>query len=147
MDHFAAIRGKLEKYGIDASDLSKIDAKALTQAIVGDKTLYEEMADKMGTDPENAMKISQKNREAERIKRQAEDILQQQAFNQHMDRLKAQAAVLKQNFPEFDLDRELQNERFRKMTSPSGGLSVEDGALVVRIYQAAATAAISVSTS
>lgn len=132
-----------DKYGIDASDLSKIDAKALSKAIVGDKSLYEEMADKMGTDPENAMKISQKNREAERIKRQAEDVLQQQAFNQHMDRLRSQAAVLKQNFPDFDLNRELQNERFRKMTSPSGGLSVEDAYFAIHhreISQAQATA-------
>lgn len=132
-----------EKYGVDTSDVSKLDAKALAQAIVGDKSFYEDMADKMGTDAENAMRISQRNREAERMRRQAEDVLQQQAFNQHMDGLKRQAAVLKQNFPDFDLDREMQNERFRKMTSPSGGLSVEDAYFAIHhreISQAQATA-------
>lgn len=43
-----------------------------------------------------------------------------------LDSLKQQAETMKQNFPDFDLARELENREFLKLTAPHTGLSLEE---------------------
>lgn len=43
-----------------------------------------------------------------------------------LDSLKQQAELMKQNFPDFDLARELENREFLKLTAPHTGLSLEE---------------------
>lgn len=43
-----------------------------------------------------------------------------------LDSLKQQAEIMKQNFPDFDLARELENREFLKLTAPHTGLSLEE---------------------
>ena len=51
---------------------------------------------------------------------------QEQQFAQHLQNLEQQAEELRQEIPGFDLREALMDERFRTLTSPSNGLSVQD---------------------
>ena len=47
-------------------------------------------------------------------------------FRAHVGKLVRQAEELKQTIPDFDLKRELSDEKFRRFTSPEIGMSVKD---------------------
>jgi hypothetical protein len=110
-----------KKYGKQTDDLAGIVA-----AYTNDDSLYAEEADKTGLPVEIVKEMSQlrkrdkEHQEAE-AKRGEEMLLQQ-----HFQKLATQAVELKKTFPNFDLRTELQNPRFAQMTSPNGGVSVED---------------------
>lgn len=118
-----AIELLARKHGLDASNL---DADALTKAISEDDSYYEDKALEMGVPVETAKKIDQLERENAR--RQAEEArtIEQQKFEAHIAKLQQQGEAMKKAFPNFDLMTELKNPTFARMTSPSGGVSVED---------------------
>ena len=113
------------KYGFDTSDLSKLDMKALSKAVSDDDSYYEDMASEMGVTREQAKALDQREREAKRKEEEANRSMQEQMLRDHYAKLQMQAAALKQQIPDFDLERELQNEQFYRMTLPTGGLNVE----------------------
>lgn len=111
------------KHGMDMENL---DYGALAKAINDDQSYYEERALQMGTSAETAMKIDQQERDTARQQREAARTLEQQKIVQHIQKLEQQGEAMKKIFPSFDLRKELQNPVFARMTSPSGGISVED---------------------
>ena len=111
------------KYGLDPNNL---DPEALNKAINDDDSYYEDKALEMGVPLETAKRIDQQEREAKRRKAEEEKTIQQQRIEQHLTRLRQQGEEMKKTFKDFDLDRELQNPAFFRMTSPNIGLSVED---------------------
>ena len=110
------------KHGMDAENM---DYDALAKAISEDDAYYEDKALEMGVSVETAKKIDQQERETGRQKREAERTLEQQRIQQHIQSLEQQGEAMKKIFPSFDLRKELQNPAFARMTSPSGGVSVE----------------------
>ena len=52
-------------------------------------------------------------------------------YRQHFEGLTRQAEELKRTFPGFDLQRELKNPAFARMTSPAVGVSLEDAYFAV----------------
>ena len=112
------------KYGLDPAN---IDYDALTKKVSDDDSYYEDKALEMGVSVETAKKLDQMERNTEREKAQAERTLQEQAFQQHFISLERQGEELRKIFPNFDLNKELQNPSFRRMTAPGTGImSVED---------------------
>lgn len=107
-------------------DPSNMDYDALAKAINDDSDYYEDKALEMGVPVETAKKIDQQERETARNKVQAERTLQEQKFQEHIQKLVQQGEALKKVFPSFDLRTELKNPTFARMTSPGVGLSVED---------------------
>ena len=115
-------------------DPEKMDYDALTKAINDDDSYYEEKALEMGVTVETAKKIDRQERDAAREKameqrREAElqETLQERALREHYDSLVRQGEAMKKVFPNFDLQKELQNPVFARMTAPGKGLmSVED---------------------
>ena len=105
------------KYGKDAGDID-----ALVAAYTDDDSLYEQEAMERGVSVET-LKLT---RQLESMQKQRQEMEQQQAFQQHFQHLAQQAEELKKTYPQFDLRTELQNERFARMTSPNGGVSVAD---------------------
>lgn len=97
-----------EKYGIDPNDID-----GLTQAVYNDDSNFEDRA------------LAEGKPVAE-VKQQANQNLEQQKIQQHIQKLQEQGEAMKQTFPNFDLRTELQNPAFARMTSPGVGLSVED---------------------
>lgn len=118
-----AIEVLARKYG---QDPTKPDYDALAKAINDEDGYYEDKALQMGVSVETAKKMDQQEREAARKKRQEAMTLEEQKFRQHFQKLEQQAAQMKVTFPDFDLQKELQNQAFARMTSPNIGLSVED---------------------
>jgi hypothetical protein len=111
VDRYNALAPTLEllakKYGVDASD-----AEALTKAIEEDDSYYEEEAMEKGVSVEQLKAIRKMERENADLKRQMEE----QNVREQADRIYAgwmdQASAVKQVYPSFDLNAELQNPRF-----------------------------------
>lgn len=107
-------------------DIKNLDYDALARAVSDDEQYYEDRALEMGVSVEAAKRIDRQERDNARQQAAQQQTLEQQRFRNHIAGLEQQAAALKQTFPNFDLMKELQDPRFARMTSPSGGLSVED---------------------
>lgn len=103
-------------------DVNNMDYDALAKAVSDDDTFYEEKALQMGVSVETAKKLDQKERDDARAQR----TLEEQKIFQHFQMLEQQGEELKKSFPNFDLRTELKNPAFARMTSPNGGVSVED---------------------
>lgn len=111
------------KHGLDPNN---IDYDALAKKIDDDEQYYEDKALEMGVSIDEARKLDQKERNEVRQQRQEAITLEQQRFQDHIANLERQAEAMKTVFPKFDLRTELRNPVFARMTSPSGGVSVED---------------------
>ena len=107
-------------------DPASMDYDALAKAISEDSAYYEDKALEMGVPVETAMKIDQQERDTARQQRQEAMNLEQQKIQRHFQRLQQQGEAMKKVFPNFDLQKELQNPDFLRMTSPNVGISVED---------------------
>lgn len=111
------------KYGLDTEN---IDHDALAKAIGDDGEYYEKKAMEMGVSIETAKKIDNESRENARTERAAAMTAQREMIENHFRKLEEQGEAMKKTFPSFDLQKELQNPVFARMTSPGGGISVED---------------------
>ena len=108
-------------------DVANMDYDALAKAINDDNDYYEQKALEMGVPVETAKKIDQQERDTARVQREEARTLEEQAFQQHIDRMEQQGKALKKIFPNFDLRTELRNPAFVRMTAPGKGImSVED---------------------
>ena len=111
------------KYKLDPAN---IDYAALEKAISADASYYEDKALQMGTSVETAMKIDQQERDTARQQKAAELSLQEQKVRNHFISLENQAKEFQKVIPGFDLQTELKNPAFLRMTSPNVGISVKD---------------------
>lgn len=109
------------KYGKDAQDLAGI-----AQAVQDDNSLFEEEANQMGIPVEVFKNMKTLETENQRMKAEQQKNAEESALRQHFQRLATQAEEMKQAFPGFDLQAELQNPLFMKWTSPQYGMSVKD---------------------
>ena len=107
-------------------DPANIDYDALVKSISDDESYYEDKALEMGVSVETAKRIDQQERDTARQQREETRTLEQQKFQNHINKLEQQGEALKKVFPNFDLRKELQNPAFARMTSPNVGISVED---------------------
>ena len=118
-----AIEVLARKYGLDPANP---DYEALSKKINDDESYYEDKAMEMGVSIDEARKLDQKERDTARQQRQEAINLEQKKFQDHIMNLERQAEEMRKVFPKFDLRTELRNPTFARMTSPSGGVSVED---------------------
>lgn len=114
-----------ERYGLDTSDLSKLDLDKLNEAVSSDRLYFEDKALELGVDTQTAMRIDRMEREEARRKKAEEQNAAEMRLRGHFESLQAQSAELQNVYPDFNLQRELENPAFVRMTSPEGGLSVE----------------------
>ena len=130
-------------------DPSNMDYEALTKAISDDDSYYEDKALQMGTSVETAKKIDQQERDTARQKKAEELSIQEQKIRNHFTGLEQQALEMKKVFPNFDLQTELKNPAFLRMTSPNVGISVRDAYYAVHHdeMQAAAMQATAKATA
>ncbi len=116
------------QYGVqyDPANPGDADYQALAKAVTEDDRYYEDRASDMGVDVETAKRIERL--EADKRRNDAREQKQQQdlKLQQHIASLRQQAEAMKQKYPGFDLDAELKHPVFFRMTSPGGGVSVED---------------------
>ncbi len=109
-----------ERYGIDATNID-----ALVNAISEDNSFYEDAAMEAGMSVENFKAMQRIQRENREFKARETERAEREAFNQMLNSRRQEGEMLKQLYPDFDLDAELQNERFfNLMCTP--GLSLRD---------------------
>lgn len=122
------------KRGMDPANM---DYEALAKAISEDDAYYEDAALEMGVPLAEAKKFDQRKRDLERQQRvqerqrqemetQRREQEQDLRLRRHYDGLVEQGKALKETFPSFDLQAELKNPAFARLTAPGVGLSVED---------------------
>lgn len=115
-----------ERYGVDVND-----PDAIMKALDGDNKQYEQEALMKGLPVETVKKIHRleareaaKKAEAQRAAQEQAEAQKQAETQQHFAGLQQQAEQMKQMYPGFDLDRELQNPQFVKLTAPGMGIDV-----------------------
>ena len=120
------------RYGLQAVD-GQYDLDAIVQSITNDDSYYEKRAEDLGVDVDVAKQLEMANMERRRAEAQAEAMRRQQEkqerdfqLRQHFNKMQQEATQLRQIFPDFDLNRELQDPVFLQRTSPEGGMSVTD---------------------
>ena len=149
-EHLAKITPALEllarKHGLNPEN---IDYDALAKKISDDDSYYEDKALQMGTSVETAKKIDQQERDTARQKKAEELSLQEQKVRNHFMSLENQAIEMQKVVPNFDLQTELKNPAFLRMTSPNVGISVRDAYYAVHHdeMQAAAMQATAKATA
>ena len=111
---------------IDLSNIGQVDVNTLTRALKQDNSFFEGKAAELGVTPDVARQIVGLQEFQEDTLRQQEEAAQRAEFEAHIGTLMQQAEELRQIIPDFDLDREFQNERFVQLTSPQAGLSVRE---------------------
>lgn len=100
------------KYGVQEGDIN-----ALNQAIEEDDTYFEDEALERGISVEQLKEIRRMERENEALR----DMMHQREMKENADRIyngwMQEAEQLKMQFPNFDLDTELQNPEFLNLIS------------------------------
>lgn len=112
-------------YGVEADSLADLDLDALRTKVEGDKRRYERAAIAHGTDVDTEMRLDQLQRENRQQKKELDDRQREAELQNHYRNLQAQAQELKKVFPDFNLDRELENQEFYERTLPGGRDTVE----------------------
>lgn len=130
---------------LDVSDMMHLDTEDLTLRMSHDKTFIRKKAAELGVPEETYDELQSLRDNEARRKREERERQLRETFNKHVSGLRAQGEALKGEYPDFDLNREMQNPRFVHMTSPTGGMSVKEAYLAVHgdelLQQRAAEAA------
>ena len=103
----------------------------LISHVMDDPSLYEEAASEAGMTVEAYKRFTQMKAERDKLEAEAKQSIHDQQMRKHFNGMQQQAERMKQNFPDFDLQKELTNPAFLRMTSPEVGLSVEDAYFAV----------------
>lgn len=108
-----------KKYGVAVDDLDTMVAK-----VTDDDSLYEDEAMARGIDVNTLKQIKALERDKERNDRMRQQASEQERMQKHYQSLVEQGEKLKQTFPSFDLQAEIQNPEFVRLTSPGVGIDV-----------------------
>lgn len=115
-------------YGMDPAQM---DYAALSKAMLDDDSYYQQRAVDMGVSVDVAKQLDRAEALEAARQRDMEMNEQQQRVRQHLAGLYEQGNALKAKYPGFDLDTELENDTFARLTAPGVGLSVEDAYFAV----------------
>ena len=120
-----------QRYGMDTADMANLDLDALTEAIDSDASQYEQEALEKGMDVETLMKVKKLERIEAVQQREAEQRRQRAEIEQHLQGMIQQGEEVKKLYPGFDLQVELQNPAFVRLTAPGVGVDVRTAYEVV----------------
>ena len=96
----------------------------LQNLIMDDDSLYEDEAEEMGMPVEQYKKFKKLQDEHDQIVAREQQRQEQEMLRQHVAGIRQQAEELQKAFPNFNLEAEMQNPEFIKLTQP-GGISVK----------------------
>jgi hypothetical protein len=107
------------KYGVNPDDENYLEV--LQQKIDEDDSYYENYAVEHDMSTEEARRIVTMERKVARAEAEKERQAKEEQMRQHIMLLRQNAEKTKAQFPQFDLDREMQDERFRKLCAVNNG--------------------------
>ncbi len=117
--HKAILDTVAYKYGINPDDENFLET--LSQKIEADDSFYEGYAIEHDVDTETARKIVTAERIMARQEEQKKEAERQEQMRQHLIVLHQNAEKTKAQFPTFDLETEMQDERFRRLCAANNG--------------------------
>jgi hypothetical protein len=107
------------KYGVNPDDENYL--QVLQQKIDEDDSYYENYAMEHDMSTEEARKIVSMERKVARADAEKKEQEKQEQLRQHIMLLRQNAEKTKAQFPEFDLDTEMQDEKFRRLCAVNNG--------------------------
>ena len=99
-----------QRYGVDATNL-----EALTDAMQKDDKFFEDEAEKRGVSVQQLRQIKQMERENESLRRQMRERASREQADAIYQKWMTEAEQVKQQFPSFDLQTELENPQFQSL--------------------------------
>jgi len=120
-----------QHYGMDTSDMANIDLDALNDKIVNDPSQFEEEAMEKGMDVDVLAKVKKLERMEAQQAQEAQNRQQQAEIERHLQNMVQQGEELKKLYPGFDLQAELNNPAFVRLTAPGVGVDVRTAYEVV----------------
>ena len=107
------------KYGVSADDENFLSI--LKEKIDADDSYYESYAMEHDISPEEARRIVTMERKAAQLDAEKAQREKQEQMRQHIMVLRQNAEKTKAQFPQFDLEAEMQDERFRRLCAANNG--------------------------
>ena len=107
------------KYGVNPGDENFLEV--LGQKIEADDSYYEKYAMDHEMSPEEARRIVTMERRVARMDAEKEEAEKQEQMRQQVMILRNNAEKTKAQFPQFDLETEMQNEKFRRLCAVNNG--------------------------
>ena len=117
--HKAILDVVASKYGVDPNDENFLEV--LNQKIEADDSYYENYAMEHDISTEEARKIVTMERKVQQIEAEKAEQARQEQMRQQIMTLRQNAEKTKAQFPQFDLDAEMQNEKFRRLCAVNNG--------------------------
>lgn len=109
-----------ERAGVESNE-------ELIHHVMDDDSLYEEEASEAGMTVAAYRQFMEMKKERDEKAQLLQEDIERQMIRNHFDKLTQQAEEFKKQFPDFDLQKTLQNDpNFVRLTSPTVGLSVRD---------------------
>lgn len=122
-ENLGAYKGMLDivanKYGVNPDDENYLEV--LKEKIDADDSYYENYALEHNVSNEEARRIVTMERKVAQYDALQEQQRQQEQARQQIMRLRQNAERTKAQFPNFDLDSEMQDERFRRLCAANNG--------------------------
>lgn len=128
----------VKRYGLDSANL---DHSALAEKIRTDDSLWDQQATEMGTDNSIARRLGLAQLDEERQQRTQRETMRQQMMSDHRAKLDQQVPGMKALFPNFDLDKELENPTFARLVGPGNVLNLEQAYRAIHYEEIAAAQA------
>lgn len=107
------------KYGVDPSDENFLEV--LTQKVEEDDSYYENYAMEHDISAEEARRIVTMERKAAQFDQVEKQREKEEQMRQHIMVLRQNAERTKAQFPGFDLETEMKDERFRRLCAATNG--------------------------
>ena len=107
------------KYGVNPDDENFLEA--LNEKIEADDSYYENYAMEHDMDVATARQIVTMERKVARSEAEKEAQQKQEQMRQHIMLLRQNAEKTKAQFPQFDLDTEMKDEKFRRLCAVTNG--------------------------
>lgn len=98
----------------------------LVNHVMDDDSLYEEAAEEAGMSVAAFKQFKALEAQRDEALKREQQSMRDQMLQKHFSSLAKQAEEMKKQFPDFDLQKELKNEKFFKLTTPEVGISVRD---------------------
>ena len=107
------------KYGVSPDDDNFLDV--LKEKIDADDSYYEQYAMEHDISAEDARRVVTIERKAARYDAEQEAKAKQEQMQRHVMTLRQNAEKTKAQFPDFDLETEMQNDNFRRLCAVTNG--------------------------
>ena len=107
------------KYGVNPNDENFLEV--LNQKIEADDSYYENYAMEHDISTDEARRIVTMERKLAQVEAQKQEQARQEQTRQHLMLLHQNAEKTKAQFPNFNLEAEMQNEKFRRLCAVNNG--------------------------